>query len=113
MAEPVITLQDVSVELGGQLALENDSCQIEEGCLAAVMGPNGAGKTTLLHAILGLLPFKGRIRFGGIESMKRPRIGYLSRKVDLDRVFSPHISGFIQQHGPEAPSEKFSDVLTD
>jgi branched-chain amino acid transport system ATP-binding protein len=30
-----------------------------------VIGPNGAGKTTLLGAIMGLLPSRGEIRYGG------------------------------------------------
>ena len=85
MEEPAIILRDVSVELGGFPVLENINCQIERGCLTAIMGPNGAGKTTLLHAILGLLPYKGRIQFGSNRSAGRPRIGYVPQKIDLDR----------------------------
>ncbi|HDH57482.1 MAG TPA: metal ABC transporter ATP-binding protein [Bacteroidetes bacterium] len=84
MAQAAITLENVSVELGGRLILEDVTCRIEKGCLTGLMGPNGAGKTTLLYAILGLLPYKGRIRFdagGG----SRPRIGYVPQKIDLDR----------------------------
>jgi len=85
MPDPTITLEDVSVELGGHLILEHLNASIESGCLTAIMGPNGAGKTTLLHAILGLIPYQGRIYFGKNRNEKRPRIGYVPQRLDLDR----------------------------
>jgi branched-chain amino acid transport system ATP-binding protein len=35
------------------------------GEVVALLGPNGAGKTTLLRAVSGLLPWSGRVHFGG------------------------------------------------
>jgi len=35
------------------------------GEVVALLGPNGAGKTTLLRAVSGLLPWSGRMNFGG------------------------------------------------
>jgi branched-chain amino acid transport system ATP-binding protein len=32
-----------------------------------VIGPNGAGKSTTLNALMGLLPFRGRIVFDGVD----------------------------------------------
>ncbi len=83
MSQAAITLQDVSVTLGGQIILDRMNATVERGALTAVMGPNGAGKTTLLHAILGLIPYSGRILFGSSE--KRPRLGFVPQRLDLDR----------------------------
>ncbi len=85
MPLPALTLENVSVEKGGRLILEKLNAVIESGCLTAVMGPNGAGKTTLLHAILGLVSYSGRILFGKNGTAKRPRIGYVPQRLDLDR----------------------------
>ncbi len=80
-----ITLEDVTVELGGRVILDRLNAALEKGVLTAVMGPNGAGKTTLLHAILGLLPYRGKITFEATGSAKRPRLGYVPQRLDLDR----------------------------
>ncbi|MFH1734207.1 MAG: metal ABC transporter ATP-binding protein [bacterium] len=85
MAEAAIILENVSVDLGGHLVLDSVTCQIDKARLTAIMGPNGAGKTTLLHAILGLIPYRGRIEFGYNKTTERPRIGYVPQKLDLDR----------------------------
>jgi len=85
MSAPAIILENVSVELGGRPVLENLNVEFESGCLTAVLGPNGAGKTTLLHAILGLVPYKGHILFGKERREKRPRLGYVPQRLDLDR----------------------------
>ena len=37
------------------------------GQIVTVIGPNGAGKTTLLGAAIGLLPWRGRMSFDGID----------------------------------------------
>lgn len=83
MSQPAITLENVTVELGGRIVLDHLNTSVEQGVLTAIMGPNGAGKTTLLHAILGLAPYSGRILFD--SSDKRPRIGYVPQRLDLDR----------------------------
>ena len=53
-----MSLQGVSVEVGGHLALSNVSFQVDAGTLMGVVGPNGAGKSTLFNAIAGLLPVR-------------------------------------------------------
>jgi zinc transport system ATP-binding protein len=83
LTTPAITLENLTITLGGRTVLDRLNATVEQGTLTAIMGPNGAGKTTLLHALLGLIPYTGRILFGSIE--KRPRIGYVPQRLDLDR----------------------------
>jgi zinc transport system ATP-binding protein len=83
LPQPAITLENLTIALGGRTILDGLNTTVEQGTLTAVMGPNGAGKTTLLHAILGLIPYSGRILFGNSE--KRPRLGYVPQRLDLDR----------------------------
>ena len=66
-----MSLQGVSVELGGHLALSDVTFTVEAGTLMGVVGPNGAGKSTLFNAIAGVLPVRqGKVTLhrGGRES---------------------------------------------
>jgi zinc transport system ATP-binding protein len=77
-----VSLTNVTVRLGAQLALDGVTAEVPPRGLTALIGPNGAGKTTLLKAILGLVPFEGRITFphyGG-----RPRFGYVPQSLGVD-----------------------------
>ena len=56
--QPALVVEDVMVELGGKIILEEVSFTAGPHMLVGVLGPNGAGKSTLLNAIAGLLPLK-------------------------------------------------------
>jgi branched-chain amino acid transport system ATP-binding protein len=64
-ASPLLQVQDVSVFYGKAQALENVSIHVHEREFVSVVGLNGAGKTTLFNAISGLVPYGGRISWGG------------------------------------------------
>ena len=53
-----VSLQGVTVELGGHMALSDVTFDVDAGTLMGVVGPNGAGKSTLFNAIAGLLPVR-------------------------------------------------------
>ena len=44
-----------------KVALDGVGFRIESGRIVGLIGPNGAGKTTALKAMLGLIPFEGRL----------------------------------------------------
>lgn len=49
-------LIDVTVNYGGQAALQGVSCTIDEGKWISVIGPTGAGKSTFAKVVKGLIP---------------------------------------------------------
>jgi iron complex transport system ATP-binding protein len=57
-----LTLDGVSVTLGGARVVNRLSCAAGHGEWITLIGPNGAGKTSALRAIAGLVQFEGRIR---------------------------------------------------
>ncbi|MFQ5775954.1 MAG: ABC transporter ATP-binding protein [Kiloniellaceae bacterium] len=64
--EPLLKLQDVSVNFSGLRALANVTFNAHAGEVRAVIGPNGAGKTTLFNVISGYVPStEGTIYFKG------------------------------------------------
>ena len=62
---PLLDVKDVSVLYGKAQALEKVSIHVREGEFVSIVGLNGAGKTTLFNAISGLVPYSGRIAWGG------------------------------------------------
>ena len=64
--EPLLKLQDVSVNFAGLRALANVTFDAHAGEVRAVIGPNGAGKTTLFNAISGYVQTSdGTMQFKG------------------------------------------------
>jgi branched-chain amino acid transport system ATP-binding protein len=63
----LLAIDDLSVAYGKVEAVRGVSLSIERGQIVTVIGPNGAGKTTLLNAAIGLLPWRGRMRYEDVD----------------------------------------------
>ena len=50
----VLRMENVTMQFGGVVAVNNLSLDVPEGKIVALIGPNGAGKTTLFRMIMGL-----------------------------------------------------------
>lgn len=74
-----ISLDRVTLSVGGKAVLRDISLAVEDGEFVGVLGANGSGKTTLIKALLGLL----RPDTGTVSVLGRPvtrgnaAIGYL------------------------------------
>ena len=66
MAETALKLDDLTMQFGGVLAVDNLSVEVNKGEIVALIGPNGAGKTTAFNCITGVYePTKGRVTLNG------------------------------------------------
>ena len=66
MSEPLLELDNVTMQFGGLKCVCELSIQIREGELVGLIGPNGAGKTTVFNMITGVYePTLGTISFAG------------------------------------------------
>ena len=64
MAENVLRLEDVTMQFGGVVAVNNLSLEVDRGEIVALIGPNGAGKTTAFNCITGVYePTNGQVFF--------------------------------------------------
>ena len=63
---PVLRLDDITMQFGGVVAINNLSMEVHQGEIVALIGPNGAGKTTAFNCITGVYePTNGSVRFHG------------------------------------------------
>jgi len=90
-----LTLQDLSVDLGGRDVVRGVSAEVSEGELVVIVGPNGAGKTTLLRAIAGLVPRRtGTVAVMGHDPQAAARraiakdLAYLPQQYELAFPFA-------------------------
>ena len=67
MAENVVLrMENVTMQFGGVVAVNDLSLEVPEGKIVALIGPNGAGKTTAFNCITGVYqPTNGRVEFLG------------------------------------------------
>jgi len=80
-----VGFESLTVALGGQSILDSVTASVPRGSCTAIIGPNGAGKTTLLLALLGQIPYRGRIRVACEPEGRHPRIGYVPQRLQFDR----------------------------
>ncbi|MFB2799775.1 heme ABC transporter permease/ATP-binding protein CydD [Shewanella seohaensis] len=63
-----LSVKDLEVfSTDGSRLLGPISFELKQGEHLALVGPSGAGKTSLLNALLGFLPYKGKLLIDGVE----------------------------------------------
>jgi len=68
MADPIISVKDLTVVYGSHSVLDGVNLDIERGEVMVLLGGSGSGKTTMLRHIIGLeRPTSGTVRVRGID----------------------------------------------
>ena len=80
MSQNVLHVENVTMQFGGVVAVNNLSMDINEGEIVALIGPNGAGKTTAFNCITGVYePTNGRVDFMGATIVENYPNGKMKR----------------------------------
>ena len=80
MSRNVLHVENVTMQFGGVVAVNNLSMDIGEGEIVALIGPNGAGKTTAFNCITGVYePTNGRVDFMGKTIVENYPTGKMKR----------------------------------
>ena len=94
----VLRLEDVTMQFGGVVAVNNLSLEVNEGEIIALIGPNGAGKTTAFNCITGVYqPTNGQVSFNGklivsshpTGKIKKNYQGYNGDKFLSEKIINP------------------------
>ena len=94
----VLRLEDVTMQFGGVVAVNNLSLEVNRGEIVALIGPNGAGKTTAFNCITGVYqPTNGKVSFEGklivsnhpTGKMKKNYQGYNADKFVHEPIVDP------------------------
>ena len=98
MSDNILRLEDVTMQFGGVVAVNNLSLEVNKGEIVALIGPNGAGKTTAFNCITGVYqPTNGRVSFEDkliVANHPTGKIaknyqGYNSTKYLQDKIIDP------------------------
>ena len=85
----ILSVENISMQFGGVLAVNDLSLKVDENEIVALIGPNGAGKTTAMHMLTGLnQPTSGTGRVLGYDirtqyEQIKQHIGYMSQRFSL------------------------------
>lgn len=104
--ESLLNVENLGVVLDNQVVLEDVSFELNRDETLAVIGPNGAGKTTLFRALLGLIPFSGKVNW-----KKDIKIGYVPQRLFIERDLPLTIKEFFSLRGDHIPEEEIERVL--
>ena len=95
--EPVVRINNLTMDFGGIRALDQLNIEIRAGEIAALIGPNGAGKTTFFNCLTGIYrptsgamdltpPGQGSKRLNGLKPNQITALG-LARTFQNIRIF--------------------------
>ena len=96
MSENVLRVENVTMQFGGVVAVNDLSLEVNQGEIVALIGPNGAGKTTAFNCITGVYePTNGRVSFLGKPMVENHPQGKMKKLYqgehagDFPHVISP------------------------
>ena len=96
MAENVLKIENITMQFGGVVAVDNMNLEINQGEIVALIGPNGAGKTTAFNVVTGVYqPTNGAVWFQGEKIVENHPQGKMKQQykgqhaVEYGQVLSP------------------------
>lgn len=98
MSEPLLTFQQLSLQIGQKIILDHLSFSLDEGKILVIAGKSGSGKSTLLKAAGGLLPeniqtVSGHITWNGQRLYQKASWQPL-RRGGISFIFQDALSSF-------------------
>ncbi len=110
MATPLLSVTNLKIAFGNRVILQNLSFEAQRGDCLAVIGPNGSGKTVLLKALLNLIPYEGKIRWGN-----QARLGYVPQKIAADRQLPLRLRDLLEAKAAvvQLPAAELDQVSSD
>jgi branched-chain amino acid transport system ATP-binding protein len=92
MSDAILSVEHLTMQFGGLLAMHDLSFEAQRGAITALIGPNGAGKTTVFNCITGFYrPTEGMVtlrqRDGRAFLLERMTDNEIAHKAKVARTF--------------------------
>ena len=88
----LLEIDGLAVRRHREALLDDVRLHVRRGSIHVIVGPNGAGKSTLLSAVLGQIPFDGRIAMNWIGA---GTIGYVPQSFAVDPTLPVTVADFL------------------
>ncbi len=76
----VLKVENVTMQFGGVVAVDNMNLEVNKGEIVSLIGPNGAGKTTAFNVITGVYaPTNGAVYFNGTKIIENHPQGKMKK----------------------------------
>ena len=102
----LLKLEDITMQFGGVVAVNNLSLEVGEGEIVSLIGPNGAGKTTAFNVATGVYePTNGRVSFAGktiVESHPRGKM----KKIYAGEGAQDYLNQPVVSHTPDVITKR-------
>src|SRR3990172_9125859 len=87
----ILAVNKLKVKFDHHIILDDVSFSVPRDSTLAIIGPNGAGKSVLFRAILGLLPYEGKV-----EWASDVKIGYVPQKLFVGKDIPLTVGEFLR-----------------
>ena len=82
-----LRLENVTMQFGGVVAVDDLNLEINQGEIVALIGPNGAGKTTAFNVVTGVYqPTNGAVWFDGKKIIENHPQGKMKKQYKGQRA---------------------------
>ena len=102
--ETILTVENLGVKFDNNEVLKGLNFFVQKEDVLAIVGPNGSGKSVLFRALLGLVPYSGKIQWAS-----NLKIGYVPQKFNIDKDLPLSVEEFLKFK--EKNSEKIVGAL--
>ncbi len=114
VAPPMITINNLTVRLGGHTILDGASAGIPPAARVGLIGRNGAGKSTLMKVLIGQIEPDD----GSVEMPRRTRLGYIAQEAPsgsqtpYEAVLAADVerAALIEESGPCSDPDRLGDI---
>jgi ABC-type multidrug transport system fused ATPase/permease subunit len=108
-----VSFENVRVMKGGREICAVERFECRSGDRIQMSGPNGSGKSSLVKALLGLMPYEGKIRVNGTDLVELDRGELFQRIAYLPQRFYLFNQSILEnlRVGNDAPREKIEALL--
>jgi zinc transport system ATP-binding protein len=89
---PLVEARGVTLSRDARVVLDAVDLDVAPGEVCVVIGPNGAGKSSLLAALLGQIPFEGKI---ALHFRREGHIGLVPQSLVVDRTLPITVAEFL------------------